>query len=118
MSVGELYIGGVAVGRGYWRNADLTAERFVPDPFSREGGARLYRTGDLARYMADGNIEYLGRIDNQVKIRGNRIELGEIEAALSQVRWRLRSCSHCQRSHARRCTPDWLRSLGSRRRDE
>jgi amino acid adenylation domain-containing protein len=83
--VGELYIGGVAVGRGYWRSADLTAERFVPDPFSEDGGARLYRTGDLARYMADGNIEYVGRIDSQVKIRGNRIELGEIETALSQV---------------------------------
>jgi amino acid adenylation domain-containing protein len=83
--VGELYIGGVAVGRGYWGNADLTAERFVPDPFSRDSGGRLYRTGDLARYMADGNIEYVGRTDSQVKIRGNRIELGEIEAALSQV---------------------------------
>jgi amino acid adenylation domain-containing protein len=83
--VGELYIGGVAVGRGYWRNADLTAERFVPDPFSRDAGARLYRTGDLTRYMADGNIEYLGRIDSQVKLRGHRIELGEVEAALSQV---------------------------------
>ena len=83
--VGELYIGGVAVGRGYWRSADLTAERFVPDPFSRDAGARLYDTGDLARYLADGNIEYVGRSDSQVKIRGNRIELGEIEAALSQV---------------------------------
>lgn len=83
--VGELYIGGVAVGRGYWRNADLTAERFVPDPFSRDSGARLYRTGDLARYMADGNIEYIGRIDNQVKLRGQRIELGEIEATLVEV---------------------------------
>jgi len=83
--VGELYIGGVAVGRGYWRSADLTAERFVPDPFSQEAGARLYRTGDLARYMVDGDIEYVGRIDSQVKIRGNRIELSEIEVALSQV---------------------------------
>ena len=83
--VGELYIGGVAVGRGYWRSADLTAERFVPDPFSRDAGARLYDTGDLARYLADGNIEYVGRSDSQVKIRGNRIELGEIEAALAQV---------------------------------
>jgi len=82
--IGELYIGGVAVGRGYWRKAALTAERFVPDPFNRDGGARLYRTGDLVRYMSDGNIEYVGRIDSQVKIRGNRIELGEIEAALSE----------------------------------
>jgi amino acid adenylation domain-containing protein len=82
--IGELYIGGVAVGRGYWRKAALTAERFVPDPFNRDGGARLYRTGDLVRYLSDGNIEYVGRIDSQVKIRGNRIELGEIEAALSE----------------------------------
>jgi natural product biosynthesis luciferase-like monooxygenase protein len=81
---GELYIGGDGVARGYWSRGELTAERFVPDPFSRRGGQRLYRTGDEARYLANGEIEYLGRSDQQVKLRGYRIELGEIEAALRE----------------------------------
>ncbi|HEY3872695.1 MAG TPA: amino acid adenylation domain-containing protein [Actinocrinis sp.] len=81
---GELLLGGVQLARGYLNRPALTSERFVPDPFSRSGGQRLYRTGDLARYLPDGSIDYLGRLDHQVKIRGNRIELGEIEAVLGE----------------------------------
>ena len=82
--VGELYVGGVGVGRGYLNDAEKTAEYFVPGPYSMEPGARMYKSGDLARYLPDGNLEYVGRVDHQVKIRGFRIELGEIEAALCE----------------------------------
>jgi len=81
---GEIYIGGAGIARGYLDRPELTAERFTPDPFSKVPGKRLYRTGDLARYRANGNIEFRGRSDNQVKLRGYRIELGEIEATLAQ----------------------------------
>jgi amino acid adenylation domain-containing protein len=81
---GELHIGGIGLARGYLNRPDLTAQKFIPNPFSETQDARLYKTGDLARFLNDGNIEYLGRIDHQVKLRGFRIELGEIEAVLGE----------------------------------
>jgi amino acid adenylation domain-containing protein len=90
--MGELYIGGAGVARGYLNRPELTAERFLPDPFSGIPGAHLYKTGDLARYRTDGTLEYLGRSDDQVKVRGYRIELGEIEATLA-AQPKVQSCA-------------------------
>jgi len=81
---GELYIGGDGLARGYLNRSELTSEKFIANPFSDDPTARLYKTGDLARYLGDGNIEFLGRIDHQVKVRGYRIELGEIESVLNE----------------------------------
>jgi amino acid adenylation domain-containing protein len=90
--IGELYIGGAGVASGYLNRPELTAERFLPDPFSGIPGARLYKTGDLARYRTDGTLEYLGRADDQVKVHGYRIELGEIEAILA-AHPKVKSCA-------------------------
>ncbi|MBD2453057.1 amino acid adenylation domain-containing protein [Nostoc sp. FACHB-87] len=101
---GELYIGGVGVARGYLKRPDLTAEKFIPNPYNSKPGERLYKTGDLVRYLPDGNLEFLGRIDHQVKIRGFRIELGEIETLLNQhpgVREAV-VVAHCDRSDHQR----------------
>ena len=83
-AAGQLYLGGDGLARGYWQRPELTAEKFIPDPFARQRDARLYATGDLVRHRHDGTLEFLGRIDHQVKVRGFRIELGEIEAVLAE----------------------------------
>ncbi|MEM9489202.1 MAG: amino acid adenylation domain-containing protein, partial [Myxococcota bacterium] len=98
---GELYIGGVGVGRGYLAAPSLTAAAFVPDPFADEPGARLYRTGDRARFLEDGTLEFLGRFDHQVKVRGYRIELGEIESVL-RVLPEVRKAAAMVQEHAQR----------------
>jgi amino acid adenylation domain-containing protein len=90
--MGQLYIGGEGLARGYWGRPELTAERFIPDPYGSQPGGRLYISGDLARWMEDGNLEFFGRQDNQIKIRGFRVELGEIEVALLQ-HGRVRNCA-------------------------
>src|SRR5262249_37500397 len=81
---GELHIGGRGLARGYFKQPELTAEKFIPDPFNGRSGARLFRTGDLGRFLSDGTIELLGRTDDQIKIRGFRVEPGEIEAVLGR----------------------------------
>ncbi|WP_324672444.1 non-ribosomal peptide synthetase [Hymenobacter sp. GOD-10R] len=91
-TTGELYVGGAGVARGYLNQPELTAERFITDPFSEEEGAHLYKTGDLARTLPSGDIEYLGRLDDQVKVRGYRIELGEVENALNALEHISNSC--------------------------
>src|SRR5262249_37923240 len=84
---GEIYVGGAGVARGYIQRADITADRFLPDPFAPQAGARLYRTGDRARYLPSGDLEYLGRVDSQLKVRGYRIEPAEIESRLEEHSW-------------------------------
>ena len=102
---GELYIGGAGLGRGYWRKPDLTAEKFVPDPYATEPGQRLYRTGDFGNYLLDGDLQFLERIDAQVRIRGMRIELGEIETVPLPAVENRRKNGIGEALHKSRCIP-------------
>ncbi len=95
---GELYLGGVQVGRGYHNRPELTAERFIPDPFSKVAGSKLYKTGDLCRWLPEGVVEYMGRLDFQIKIRGLRVELGEIEASIAD-NGLVKNCTVVAREH-------------------
>ena len=99
--IGEIHIGGDGLARGYINRPEATKEKFIANPFSRDPDSRLYKTGDLGRYLPDGNIEFLGRIDNQVKVRGYRIELGEIEVVLGQHPMVQSSVVVVARRHAR-----------------
>jgi len=82
--IGELHIGGVCLARGYLGREELTAEKFIPNPFSKKHGARMYRTGDQARWLQNGDIEFVGRVDHQIKIRGYRVEPSDVETALEK----------------------------------
>ena len=107
------------MARGYLKRPDLTAARFLPNPFADEPGARFYQTGDLARFLPDGNVEFLGRKDEQVKVRGYRIELGEIEATLKQhdtVRDAVVVAARSRRRHAGSSRREKISSLCGRRR--
>jgi len=98
-TIGELLIAGIGVGKGYWRRPELTATRFFPHPCAPQSGLRAYRTGDLCRLLPDGNFEYVGRNDQQVKIRGARIELGEIEHVLKGIDWIRQAAVIVRKSH-------------------
>ena len=107
MGAVELHIGGVGVALGYLNRPELTAQRFLSDPFNPVGGGRMYRTGDLARYLPDGSLEYRGRCDQQIKLRGFRIEPGEIEVQLAASPWvREAVVQVCSTEHHPRGRPD------------